>query len=349
LPRVKLTGSTAWGRRAWKRLAAALAGRRRALIVTHDYPDPDALASGWAMVQLLGRKLGIRSRLVYGGSIERPENRTMVGLLGVPAHEISPLDFSGRPALITVDCSPGSGNNPLEAGEPVAAVLDSHRGALELPGERRLGCACTATSTLAAELCWAARLHPSRALATALFYGIKTDTQALRREATAADEAAYCRLFPLIDARSLAEIEGPALPQYTYTMLFRALADARTYGHAIVAGLGRLESRDGPAEAADYLARLDRARYALAHGWWEGAEIFSVRTWRRGSEAWKLARAAAGGEGGAGGHDTFAGGSVRADTAGAAARAGRRIELRFLRAVRAGIRHGRKLIPDRKG
>ncbi len=74
-----------------------------------------------------------------------------------------------------------------------------------------------------------------------------------------------------------------------------------------------------------------------------------MRTWRRGSEAWKLARAAAGDEGGAGGHDTFAGGSVRADTASAAERAGHRVERRFLRAVRAPVRRGRKLIPGGKG
>ena len=338
--RPKLTGTSAWGRRAWKRLGRALAGRRRALVITHDFPDPDALAAGWAVRELLGRKLGVRARLVYGGSIERPENRTMVRLLGLPAQAISPLDFAGRPAVILVDTSPGAGNSPLEAGEPVAAVLDSHGG---------LAAPCTATSTMAAGLCWAARLRPSRALATALFYGIKTDTQALHREATAADEAAYCRLFPLADPRLLARIEGPPLPAYTYRMLHQALSDARTYGNAVVASLGVLESRDGPAEAADFLARLDQARYALAHGSWEGAEVFSVRTWRRGFEAWRLAKAAAGEEGGAGGHDTFAGGAVRVEGPRAAARAGRRIERRFLRAARAPRKRGRKLIPGRRG
>jgi len=349
LGRTKSTGSTAWSRRAWRRLAAALAGRRRALVVTHDYPDPDALASGWALVQLLGRKLGIRARLVYGGSIERPENLAMVRLLKVPAHELAARDLRGRPAIVTVDTSPGSGNNSLGDSDLVVAALDSHQGVPTAPGCVRLGLACTATSTLAAWLCRAARLEPSRALATALFYGIKTDTQALRREATAADEAAYRRLFPLTDQRLLAEIEAPPLPQRAYASLFRALADARTHGNAIVASMGRLESRDGPAEAADFLARLDRARYALAHGFWKGAEIFSVRTWRSGSAAWRLARAAAGGEGPAGGHDTFAGGAVPAGSPAAGERAGRRIERRFLRSTRAELRAGRKLIPARKG
>ncbi len=329
-----------------------MAGRRRALVVTHDYPDPDALAAGWAVVQLLGRKLGVRARLVYGGGIERPENQAMVELLGVPAHEITPLDFAGNPAIVTVDTSPGAGNNPLEADEPVAAVLDSHhppRAARAGRAGGRLGSACTATSTIAAGLCWAARMPLSRMLATALFYGIKTDTQSLRREATAADEAAYCRLFPLTDPRLLARIEWPPLPRYAYAMLHRALADARNYGSAVVAAMGRLESRDGPAEAADFLSRLAGTRCALAHGYWQGAEVFSVRTSRHGSEAWRLARAAAGDEGAAGGHETFAGGSVRADSAAAAARAGHRIERRFLWAARTPIRRGGKLISGRMG
>jgi hypothetical protein len=111
-----------------------------------------------------------------------------------------------------------------------------------------------------------------------------------------------------------------------------------------VAALGRLEGREGPAEAADLLVRLTEARYALAHGYWSGAEVFSVRTWRRGAEAWRLARAAAGGEGAAGGHETFAGGAVRTGGPLAAERAGRRLERRFLRAARAVRKRGRKLV-----
>lgn len=338
---------TLWGRRAWHRLAGLLTGRRRALVLTHDYPDPDALASGWAMVEIVRTRLALPAALAYGGRIDRPENRAMVELLGVPARELSSLDFAGRPAVILVDASPGAGNCPLEHPSEATAVLDTHSGASAAGLGSRLRRACSATSTLAAELCLAAGLVPGARLATALLYGIKTDTQALGREAWPADEAAYRWLLPLADHRLLARVESPPLPARTLRTLWRALSDARLYGRAAVADLGRLNGREGPAETADLLSRLAGISCVLAHGWWDGRQVFSVRAVRGGRSAWSLARAAAGGEGPAGGHSTFAGGSLPADGPAAGARAGRRMERRFLRAARAGKKRGVRLVAER--
>jgi nanoRNase/pAp phosphatase (c-di-AMP/oligoRNAs hydrolase) len=335
---------TAWSRRAWRRLSSALGSQRRVLILTHDYPDPDALASGWALAELCRDKLGVPARLAYDGTIDRPENRAMVKLLGVPARELTSLDFSSRPAVVLVDSSPGWGNNPLAATDRVTAVLDNHHGASTAGLGGRLRRNCGATSTMAAELLLAARLAPSTRLATALYYGIKTDTQALGREAAPADEAAYRWLFPLVEHRTLAAIEHPRLPLYTYRMLNAALDGARTYGRAVVSAMGRLAGREGPATAVDLLVRLNGVECALTHGYWNGRQVFSVRSLRRGREAWRLARAAAGGEGPAGGHTFSAGGSLPAASVRAGARAGRRLESRFLRAARVGKKRGTTLV-----
>jgi len=344
LARTGLPPATTWGKRAWKRFSSALRGRRRVLVLTHDYPDPDALAAGWTLVELFKRKLGLRAKLAYAGAIDRPENRAMVKLLAVPARELAALDFSGRPAVVLVDASPGTGNNPLAAGDRVEAVLDSHSGASTAGLGARLRRSCGASSTLAAELLQAARLKPSARLATALFYGIKTDTQALGREAAAADEAAYRWLFPLVDHRALARVERPRLPHYTYRMLGAALAGARIYGKVVVSAMKVLAGREGPATAVDLLVHLEGARLALAHGYWDRRLVFSVRSARRGVEAWRLAQAAAGDEGSAGGHSMSAGGTIPAASVKAGLRAGRRLERRFLRAARAGKKRGRKLV-----
>jgi nanoRNase/pAp phosphatase (c-di-AMP/oligoRNAs hydrolase) len=342
--RKRKTSSTAWGRRAWKRLSAVLGRARRVLVLTHDYPDPDALAAGWALVELCRRKLKSPARLAYAGEIDRPENRAMVKLLGVPARELSALHFANRPAVVLVDASPGSGNNPLGSDEGVTAVLDNHFGAATTGLGSRLRRACGATSTMAAELLIAARLRPNARLATALFLGVKTDTQALGREASPADEAAYRWLFPLVDHRLLARIEHPRLPVYTYRMLNDALDGARRYGKVILTAMGKLTGREGPASAVDLLVRLEGVDCALAHGYWDGRQVFSVRSLQPRREAWHLARSAAGGEGSAGGHSMSAGGSLPAATISAGVRAGHRLERRFLRAARAGKKRGRKLV-----
>ena len=54
------------------------------LILTHDHPDPDTIASAWALATLVERLHGIRSRLAYGGIIGRMENQMMVQLLVLP-------------------------------------------------------------------------------------------------------------------------------------------------------------------------------------------------------------------------------------------------------------------------
>ncbi|MCO5190382.1 MAG: phosphoesterase, partial [Anaerolineae bacterium] len=51
------------------------AGNGPVLILTHDNPDPDALASGKALATLLLAAWNIPSQLTYCGLIQRPENR----------------------------------------------------------------------------------------------------------------------------------------------------------------------------------------------------------------------------------------------------------------------------------
>ena len=97
----------------------ATAGTGPVLILTHDNPDPDALASGKAFATLLKSAWNIPSRLLYSGLVQRAENRAMLNLL-TPEWEHSDVltgldQFS---ALALVDTQPGAGNNRLPATTP---------------------------------------------------------------------------------------------------------------------------------------------------------------------------------------------------------------------------------------
>ena len=58
-----------------RKLIALLQSKGRDLspltILTHDYPDPDALASAWSLAHLAHALAKIRARIVYGGAIGR--------------------------------------------------------------------------------------------------------------------------------------------------------------------------------------------------------------------------------------------------------------------------------------
>ena len=77
MPKPRLPGSKA----KVNRLERVLQGRRRAAILLHDNPDPDALAGMMGLRSLLTRHFKIKVRLTYGGEIGRAENQAMVRVL----------------------------------------------------------------------------------------------------------------------------------------------------------------------------------------------------------------------------------------------------------------------------
>ncbi|MGB3862231.1 MAG: hypothetical protein WA915_09095 [Candidatus Aminicenantaceae bacterium] len=58
--------------------------KKRVLILPHDNPDPDAIASAWGLSYLLKKKLGLASTIAYSGLIGRTENRELVRELKIP-------------------------------------------------------------------------------------------------------------------------------------------------------------------------------------------------------------------------------------------------------------------------
>lgn len=70
-------------------------------------------------------------------------------------------------------------------------------------------------------------------MATALYYGIKTDTQKLRRHAIAVDYNAAIALYPKVQLKILSQIEYPDLPQDYFIDFDRGLHEAEVYEKVI--------------------------------------------------------------------------------------------------------------------
>jgi nanoRNase/pAp phosphatase (c-di-AMP/oligoRNAs hydrolase) len=90
-------------------------GRSPILILTHNNPDPDALASAWALKIFLKEEAGIESKIAYGGILGREENRGLNKLLKIGAVRLRASQLKKFPYFALVDCQPGGGNNPLSA------------------------------------------------------------------------------------------------------------------------------------------------------------------------------------------------------------------------------------------
>ena len=156
----------------------------------------------------------------------------------------------------------------------------------------------------------AAGVEPAPKLATALFYGIKTNTMGLGRAASPADVAAYFYLQPRIDVEALVEIERAQVPADYFKSFAATLQAARAYDGVVISYLGSMAYPDLAAEMADILSRLEGTRWVICMGAYKGDLILAVRTRSRRGGAGQLVREVVGARGTAGGHGTKAGGQV---------------------------------------
>jgi nanoRNase/pAp phosphatase (c-di-AMP/oligoRNAs hydrolase) len=311
-------------------------GHGPVLILTHNNPDPDSLASGAALSTLLKEAWGIPNQLVYTGLVARAENRAVLHNL-TPAWEHSETltDFEEYSALALVDTQPGAGNNSLPGSFVPHIVIDHHhplREALKAVPYSHVRPDVGATVTLLYQYLDAAGIVPDSALATAMFYGLKTDTRGLSRGASPEDEAVYIELLSLIDRRELIRIEQAGLPREYFSAFSQGLQAARIFGQAIVAYLGPMHRPDLAAEMADLLIRLESARAVLCLGTHDQLLHLSLRTEPLGQDAGLLIQKVVIPPGKAGGHGTMAGGQVPLDDQKINYLVGE-IERRFLKAL----------------
>ena len=167
-----------------------------------------------------------------------------------------------------------------------------------------------ATVTLLYRYLEIAKIIPDPVLATAMFYGLKTDTHGLSRGVSPTDEAAYLKLLTYLDHKKLVQVEQAGLDRDYFRALHRGLQAAKLFGKAVVARLGKLGWPDQGAEMADLLIRFEGARAVLCQGQHEGTLHLSMRTKMLEEDAGRLIQRVIVVPGRAGGHGSMAGGQV---------------------------------------
>jgi nanoRNase/pAp phosphatase (c-di-AMP/oligoRNAs hydrolase) len=291
--------------RSWERRASASVVKNylkgipkgsKVAIFCHDNPDPDALASGLAMLELV-EEIGLRGSILHGGLIEHQQNRAMVQILEIPTRRLI-LDWevadiiSDSQVVITVDFHKPGANNILPLGCVPNIVIDHHTVADTVAADIVLvRSEFSSTSSLITSILMSLNHHISTRTATALAFGIKTDTLGFTRDFNAVDLRALSWLNAFTDDEMMRSIEIPPRSQETLESFSSAL------------------NRDSLAQIADFLLPTEGIDTVIVFGVRRGKVIISARTKRRDlhigkvlSSQWK--------DGLAGGHRELAGGQI---------------------------------------
>jgi len=291
----------------------ALAGRPRFVIVMHDNPDPDAIATGWALQCLIQEKLQAPVRLIGGGEIVRAENRHMVDLLGPPIQLVRSIDERDPSAVILVDCGSSSSNQLLTSTgmEPVA-IIDHHTDSCngEIIPFLDLRPNVTATATIAASYLREQKVEPGVKLATALLYAVRTEARGSETSYSLLDQEIIVWLTERAEPEMLAEIENAPLALGWYSDLVLAMQCTTLFGDSAICFLPKAEGPEIVGEVADLLIRGRDIRRVLCAAIVGDDLLISVRTTKDAEDACRLVVETIGKMGSGGGHGRRAGGKI---------------------------------------
>lgn len=279
-------------------------------VVSHDNPDPDAIASALALARIADR-LGVEADACYYGEISHQENRALVNLLDLPLVNMNEGDIDAYGSVALVDHSRPGVNDSLPEDTPIDVVIDHHppRG----PVEGRfvdLRSGVGATSTLLAQYLDRFDIPPGEQVATALLYGIQIDTREFTREVAEADFEAAAYLVPEIDEDTLERIESPSVSLDTMDVLGRAIDRRTVRDGALATCVGEVRDRDALAQAADRLLTMEGVHTSVVYGFMSGTVYVSGRTRGADLDLGETLREAFGRIGSAGGHADMAGAQI---------------------------------------
>ena len=264
------------------RFLRALADADEISVLMHPNPDPDAMACALA-VEELADHVGTDAVPQYPGQIRHQENRAFRTVLDL---DIERIDHAAqlRDDVVLVDHNEPRGFSGAASVEPYA-VVDHHPGGGT--GERftdvreNYGACATLLAGYLDERGWEPdgdELHLDTELATALVYGIQSDTTNLTRGCSLREFDACAYLYPASDADLLDRVANPEVDAEVLDVRARAINNRVVDAPYLVSNVGTVDNVDAIAQAADDLVRLEGVTVAVVHGEHDGTLHLSGRS-----------------------------------------------------------------------
>ena len=275
----------------------------RVLILLHNDPDPDAMASGLALRNLLHRT---KTTAIIGAfqGVTRPENLRMANLLDIHVEPLNRKSLTEFARVVTVDVQPHYFGGLINKAD---LVIDHH--------PERAGYSAAfkdirpdygSTCTILTEHLRAVDVNISERTATAMLYAIKSDTLFLSRQTNEPDLDAFRFLYPLANAALIRKMDGAETTIERLHCVSEAVQHGEMAGSLYTTHLGDVAREDLIAYVADFLLQVEEISWSVVSGVVHGDIVVSVRNLGYSRNAGEFVKRSFGDIGSAGGHRAMA-------------------------------------------
>ena len=265
--------------------------------------DPDAIGSAMAVSRLLWRRVS-NVTISHVNTIKRPDNLAMIRLLGVSLTPFNDIDPTQDHKIVIVDSQPD--HNEFMVHLTPNVIIDHHPETNAKAPFLDIRPSYGAAASILTEYLRAARIKPSVKLATGLFYGIKTDTNAFKGPTLIEDVRAFQYLFRYVNIHLARKIEQADL-RFDFLKYFKiALHSMRVRKKKVFVHLGSVTTPDICVIIADFFMRVNSVTWSIVSGLSNRKLIIIFRNDGIRKNAGNVAKEGFGQIGSAGGHKNMA-------------------------------------------
>ncbi|WP_291323782.1 DHH family phosphoesterase [Desulfonatronospira sp.] len=238
--------------------------KERLLILVNA--DPDALASALALKRLLYRKVHSVG-IAHVNQISRPDNLEMIKLLRIPVQKFSPPMLPQYDKFALVDSQPHH-HKDFERID-FSVVLDHHPLDKQHPVQaeyQEIIPEYGANSSLLTEYLYNMKIRPGKLLATALVYGIKTDTRSFERTFSDVDIRAFRYLTKFYDPLLMQNIIRSEFHKEWLKYFSLAFRKIKFMSNGATVFMGKVDSPDILVILADFFLRVHNISWDIISG-----------------------------------------------------------------------------------
>lgn len=285
--------------------------RQHVYIQTHNFPDPDAIASAYGLKRLLATR-GIEASICYKGKIDRYGTGRLCEILDIELLNVEDLTevLTDEDEVILVDSQKGNSNIINITGDEIICI-DHHpyndKCQYRFQDIRPAVGAC---ATMIAQYFMENDIAMDKKIATALTYGIRIDTHNLSRGVSKLDIEMLYRMYDDCDYEEIHTLENSNLCFEDLVAYSKAISSIEVYDNISFADTGEDCPEALIASVSDFMLALVEVSFSVVYSRRGDGIKLSVRSEKSSLDAGKITAEALQGIGNGGGHAAMAGGFV---------------------------------------